>query len=249
MGVAHSLVRVRVRFRRSGTCPMFIKDAPARTVWVCSFESREMISLPRVRYSSSGLLVIWGLVVGCGILLLEGYAARPGDTGSPPIGWPADSPIPRDADGSTLLIFLHSQCPCSRASVEELGYILSRCGRRVSSHALLLSPTHVPGGWSRSAIEQDLTALPDVHTWPDRAGAEARRFRVETSGHVVLYDAKGRLTYSGGITAARGHGGDNDGRAEVIDRILGKAGNQPGSPIFGCPLLTPPSPSGEEPGR
>jgi hypothetical protein len=208
-----------------------------------------MNSLPKVRYSPSGLMAVWGLVVGSGILLLEGYAARPGDSDPPPVGWPAESPIRPDVSRSTLLIFLHPRCPCSRASVEELGYILSRCGHRVSVHALLYSPTHLPQGWGQSGIEQDLTALPDVHIWPDRAGAEARRFGVETSGHVVLYDGQGRLAYSGGITAARGHRGENDGQAAVTDRILGKGGDQPGSPVFGCPLLTPPSPSGEEPGR
>jgi hypothetical protein len=208
-----------------------------------------MIPLPRVRFSWSGLLVIWGLVVASGILLVEGYGARRGEAGSPPSQWPEESLVRRRVDRSTLLMFLHPQCPCSQASIEELGFILKQCGLRVSAHALLLSPIHRSDGWGKSAIEDAIGALPDVNVWPDRGGAEARRFRVATSGHVVLYDAQGRLTFSGGITAARGHQGDNDGRAAVIDRILGKQESRSWGPVFGCPLSAPEQPADEERGR
>jgi len=204
-----------------------------------------MISLPRVRYSPSGLLAVWGLVVGSGVFFLEGYAARPGDSSSPPVRWPEESPIRRDVHASTLLIFLHPLCPCSRASVEELGNILNQCGHRVSTYALLCSATDFTEARGRSAIEQDLGAIPNARTWRDRGGTEARRFGAGTSGQVVLYDAQGRLSYSGGITAARGHRGDNYGRAAVIDRILGKAGDHSGSPVFGCPLSEPDMLGGE----
>jgi hypothetical protein len=197
-----------------------------------------MNALQGVRCLSPGLLAVWGLVVGFGLLVLEVHATRPGDAGSPSVRWPEETPVRRAANRSTLLIFLHPFCPCSRASVEEFRYILSKCGQRASAHALLLAPSHRPEGWGRSELEQDLAAIPDVHVLMDRGGAIAKRFGVETSGHVVLYDPQGRLTYSGGITAARGHGGDNHGRAAVIDRILAKEGRRSGSPVFGCPLTT-----------
>ena len=205
-----------------------------------------MFTLQGVRYSLSGLLAVWGLVVCSGFVLLQGYVTRPGDAGSPPVRWPEDNPFRRDGHRSTLLIFLHPLCPCSSASVEELGYVLSQCGERVSAHAVLLVPSHRPEEWRRSPIEQELAASSDVHIWVDKGGATARRFRVETSGHVVLYNSRGRLSYSGGITAARGHRGDNYGRAAVIDRILGAERYEPASPVFGCPLTAAALPSGEE---
>jgi hypothetical protein len=208
-----------------------------------------MISRFRVMSSSSKLLVIWGLVVGSGIVLLEIYTARPGEAGSPPVLWPEKSLASRDVCRPTLLIFLHPRCRCSRASVAELGTIPSRMGHRVPAHALLFTPTHFPEGRGRSMIEDNLAAFHEVQTWPDREGVEATRSRGATSGHVMLYDERGRLAYSGGITSARGHRGDNDGRAAVIDRILNKGGHQWCSPVFGCPLSASGSPANGELGQ
>ena len=90
-----------------------------------------MIPLPRVRFSCSGLLVGWGLIVASGIFLLEGYAAQ-GEAGSPPFLWPEASLVRREAKRSTLLIFLHPQCPCSEASIEELRFIRTKWASRSS---------------------------------------------------------------------------------------------------------------------
>ena len=49
----------------------------------------------------------------------------------------------------------------------------------------------------------------------DPGGAEARRFGVATSGHVLLYDTRGDLIFSGGITPGRGEQGDNAGPGGV----------------------------------
>jgi hypothetical protein len=119
---------------------------------------------------------------------------------------------------------------------------MSRTAGRVSAHALLLLPAHLPERWQGSAIEQDLAELPDVRIWEDRGGSEGRRFGVATSGHVLLYDAQGRLIFSGGITSARGHRGDNYGRDTVLAQIMGVTGNRPASPVFGCQLTTPQPP-------
>ena len=45
--------------------------------------------------------------------------------------------------------------------------------------------------------------------------------RSKTSGQVVVYDAKGALLFSGGITAARGHMGDNAGRDRITALLRG----------------------------
>ena len=42
------------------------------------------------------------------------------------------------------------------------------------------------------------------------------------------------LTFSGGITAARGHQGDNDGRRSVLASLAGTATGLPMTPVFGC---------------
>jgi hypothetical protein len=185
------------------------------------------------------LLLFWGLVVGSGIVVLEVHATRPGDAGTPSVRWPGGSFVPRAGGRPTLLIFLHPRCPCSRASLAELTQIMSRCAGRVSAHALLLLPAHPPKEWGESTIQQNLAEVTDILTWQDREGSEARRFGVASSGHVLLYDAQGRLTFSGGITSARGHQGDNHGREAVIALILGKDVDRRGNPVFGCPITTP----------
>ena len=148
--------------------------------------------------------------------------------------------IPLDSRRPTLLMFLHPFCPCSQASVDELADLAGRCGDRVSVHAVVRRTDFLekegPGGIARSLAE-----LPGIKTWQDGGGAEAARFGVRTSGHVLLYDPQGRLAYSGGITASRGHRGENFGRAALLARILGEAGARAANPVFGCPLSEPPS--------
>ncbi len=205
-----------------------------------------MFVLPGFKVGLTSLLVFWGLVVGSGIVLLQVHASRPGDSGTPSVQWPEGSLIRRVGGQPTLLIFLHPCCPCSRASLTELAHIMNRCGGRVSAHALLLRPARLPERWAESVIEQDLSELAGVLVWQDSGGSEARRFGVATSGHVLLYDAQGRLTFSGGITSARGHRGDNYGRDAVLARIMGKIGDRPGNPVFGCQLATPQPPAIEE---
>ncbi len=84
-------------------------------------------------------------------------------------------------------------------------------------------------------------------SWSSEDGDEARRFGAATSGHVMLYDAAGRLHFSGGITPARGHEGDSLGRDAVIDLIEAyRSAGRRCSPVFGCPLATPRTAPGPE---
>jgi hypothetical protein len=197
-----------------------------------------MTWLSGVRARPAGILTAWAIVVASGILYLQAHAARPGETGAPSPRWPVGSPIAIDGRRPALLIFLHPHCPCSRASLAELEKILRRCHERVSAHAILLA-TPLLDRWGRSAVVDQLPSLPGVRVWQDRGGALARRFGVATSGHVLVYDAGGLLIFSGGITAARGHAGDNLGEVAVIARIGGSQQCSSASPVFGCPLTTP----------
>ena len=62
-------------------------------------------------------------------------------------------------------------------------------------------------------------------------------FHAETSGQTALYDATGNLLFSGGITSARGHEGDNDGRAAVVSLLTSDGAEERETPVFGCPLF------------
>jgi hypothetical protein len=62
------------------------------------------------------------------------------------------------------------------------------------------------------------------------------RFRVSTSGIGLLYDARGRLQFAGGITALRGHEGDSFGQERIVTLINEGATDRADSPVFGCLL-------------
>ena len=199
-----------------------------------------MISLKKSPVSLSVAIGAWGLAVAAGVLTLGAHAGRPGDAGIPTDRWPKESRIRFDATRPNLLIFLHPRCPCSRASLAELARIVARGRDRLTARAVLLEPSGAPEGWADSDIAREAAAIPGVLTFRDEGGDEARRFGAATSGHVMLYDAAGRLQFSGGITPARGHEGDSLGRDAVIDLIDTDAStSRPCSPVFGCPLATP----------
>lgn len=179
----------------------------------------------------------WLVAAVLGLRVLWAYAGRPGEAAPPPGAWPAATALTSDRARPTLMMFVHPMCPCSRASVDELARVMSRTGDRVSVRVIAIRPGGAPESWEDSTLVRAVRALPGVELVFDRSGAEAERFGARTSGHVVLYDPGGTLLYSGGITAARGHAGDNDGE----DAIVALVNRGPETPagnaaVFGCPL-------------
>ena len=75
--------------------------------------------------------------------------------------------------------------------------------------------------------------------WVDPEGREARLFGAAASGAVALYDTHGILAFSGGITGARGHSGDNAGRSAVVALLTGRRPERARTFVFGCDLLEP----------
>jgi hypothetical protein len=76
----------------------------------------------------------------------------------------------------------------------------------------------------------------------DADGAESRRFGAAASGHVVAYDAAGRLRFHGGVTASRGHEGDNAGADALVAILRGGKPAITSAPTFGCAIV-PSSPA------
>jgi hypothetical protein len=184
----------------------------------------------------SCLLALWGVAIAAGCVVLEAYATSPGAEGRSVSDWPRATVIPLDGRNPTLLMFLHPLCPCSSASVDELRELVGRCGDRVGLHAVVLRTACLQTEGSGD-VERSLADVPGIKTWQDMDGAEARRFGVLTSGHVLLYEPGGRLIFSGGITPSRGHRGDNFGRRALLAAILGEPRDRRSIPVFGCPLF------------
>ena len=185
-----------------------------------------------------GLLVAgWATAVGAGTWFLWSYANRPGPSGPSPITWPGESALRLDPGRPTLVIFLHPQCPCSRASVDELDRLLARAAIRPSTKAVFVRPLGTEPGWEQKGLWSSAAAIPGVETRVDPEGAEAKLFGVQTSGHVLLFGPDGVRLFSGGITSARGHAGDNRGLSMVLDRLRDATLAAGTAPVFGCLLF------------
>ena len=165
------------------------------------------------------------------------YENTPGAVARTPDQWPVSTAIPRRPGETTLVLFAHPLCPCSRASMEELAQIVAQCRGRVTPHVLFLKPAGTD--WTSTFLTQAAAEIPDVHVLLDEGGREARRFAAQTSGQVVLYDAQGKLIFSGGITASRGHSGDNAGQSAIVSLLNAGTAKRDRTLVFGCSLFTP----------
>lgn len=194
------------------------------------------------RQSSRRVLAIvavcWLLGGAAGMAGLLLYSSTPGSDGRAARRWPTGSRIPHDPQRATLLMFVHPQCPCSRSSLGELEKLVAHCRQKVTPWVVFFHPHGATDAWVQSTLWQSALNIPGTQLLADDDGVEATRFGVATSGQTLLYGTDGKLLFSGGITSARGHAGDNAGR-EALERLLnGARPAQETTPTFGCPILT-----------
>lgn len=180
-------------------------------------------------------LAVWLLAALTGITSLWIYSQRPGGFGQVPQAWPERSSLVVDGAGMQLVMFVHPQCPCSRASLGELAVLMRHCPDGLSARVLFIRPEGQSIEWVRSHLWQQAERIPNVLVEVDADGVEAARFGAETSGATMVYDATGELVFHGGITAARGHFGDNVGRIAIQQLSEGREA-QGQTAVFGCPL-------------
>jgi hypothetical protein len=185
----------------------------------------------------ASVAVLWLVTVGVGLVKLSHYSLSPGAAGAPPLQWPASSRIQREPGQFTLVVAAHPQCPCSRATIGELSQLMTRNQRRVTAYVLFVRPAGFTDDWVRTDLWRSAAAIPGVTPIRDDEGVEALRFGAVTSGQTMLYDGEGRLMFSGGVTGARGHYGDNAGLAAVNAMLNGEETGLRASPVFGCALV------------
>ena len=183
--------------------------------------------------------ILWLLVISIGLWMLWGYENTPGKAAEPPREWPADSKILPARDHATLVMLAHPHCPCTRATIGELASIMAHSQGRLTAYVLFLKPRGFSEEWEKSDLWQSAASIPGVTAVIDDEGAEANRFHAATSGQTVLYDAGGRLLFSGGITASRGHYGDNAGQSAIVSLVNSGAADLTETSVFGCPLFDP----------
>jgi hypothetical protein len=185
--------------------------------------------------------VSWFALAVFGLWFLWGYETTPGIAAEAPRQWPAASQIHLAPDYPTLVMLAHPHCPCTRASIGELGSIMAHSQGRLRAYVLFVRPETFSDGWEVTDLWQSASDIPGVKPILDGDGREARLFHAATSGQTVLYDPGGRLLFSGGITGSRGHFGDNAGQGAVVAIVNAQVPDRTETSVFGCPLFNPQS--------
>ena len=183
------------------------------------------------------LAAVWLGLAGAGLWQLWAYENRPGTEATAPRQWPTDTRLAR-VDGRPTLVFLaHPRCSCTRASLTELTEVLARATTRPKTHIVFIRPDGFERNWEKTDLWKRAMSLPGVTVTRDDAGVEAARFGAVTSGQTLLYDAAGNLLFSGGITGARGHEGENAGELALVNAI-NSGTTRARANVFGCPLFS-----------
>ena len=191
----------------------------------------------RTLFAAAGAL--WLSLIGAGVAYTWSYQSTPGRLGEPPAEWPTASRIQPTAHLPTLVLMIHPHCPCSRATIGELALLMTHAQGLVNANVLFVKPREFSEDWGKTDLWKSAASIPGVNVMADEDGVEAARFRSLTSGQVMLYDTSSRLVFSGGITASRGHAGDNEGRNAILSWLTTGAADTKQTAVFGCPLFQP----------
>jgi len=196
-------------------------------------------SRARARAAIAIGILAWVAGVAWGLQKIETYSSTPGIAAEAPAKWPGSALVTPRPGRSTLVMFIHPQCSCTRASLEELKTILQRTHGAVSAWVVVLKPGDMNDAWSDSGTSKTARSLSGVTVVMDDNGTEADRFGALTSGHTVLYSSAGTLEFSGGITAARGHVGENSGEQSVLSLVATGKSDSSSHEVYGCGLHDP----------
>jgi hypothetical protein len=184
-------------------------------------------------------VALWLLVAGAGMFAAIDSSTAPGAASEGPRRWPGDSAIRPIAGRANLIVVLHPQCPCSRATVAELGRLMTWGSGRLAAHVLLVDPDGTSPAFADTDLWSAVAQIPGAEIQRDANGAEASRFGALTSGQTYLYSPDGERLFAGGITPARGHEGPSEGRRAILAALQGDPPPHVAAPVFGCSLFDP----------
>ena len=182
-------------------------------------------------------VLIWPVLMLPGFAAVEWYATAPGRLADPPASWPAAAGVERNHPNYTVVMLAHPWCPCTRASLRELGRLMAQIDGHAEAIVLFADPEGTD--WNGTGLWSLAEGIPGARVLADRDGALADTFGAYTSGQVVVYDRDDALVFNGGITRARGHDGDNQGRMAIAEIVLDGSAATATADVFGCELDSP----------
>jgi len=185
------------------------------------------------------VVLVWAAAVAGATLFTWRYKTTPAATGATPSDWPAASALPRRAGHPLVVMLAHPHCSCTRASLTELAAVLDEVGASVDADVVFVRPDGTAEDWIETDLWNTAQKMTGVKVFTDQGGRETDRFGALASGTVLLYGGGGQLLFSGGITGARGHAGDNLGERRLVALIKQGKADKATSPVFGCDLHGP----------
>lgn len=186
-------------------------------------------------------LIAWSIVVIGGTATLWQYSMQPGQASFAVTSWPEELDFTHAPDAHhrfTLAMVVHPKCPCTRASLQELAKIMRYASQPVDAMVLVSRPEGTPAGFERTDIWTQAAQVPGVEVKVDPGGEAARALGLLVSGATAVYDMNGQMLFSGGVTSARGHAGDNGGSDAIIGILSGRSTDFAHTPVYGCPLFS-----------
>lgn len=180
------------------------------------------------------LLWILGIFGGTVVMMNYDYAAAP--EGDHLIRFPKDATFGLAQGKMTLVMFANPDCPCSKASVQELAELLARTSYDLKVQVLFFKPGQFPESWARTDLFDRASALPHSTVAIDNGGVEAMKFHATTSGETFVFSPDGALKFRGGITRGRGQYGISPGILAVKD-VLETGRTQVTGKTYGCTLF------------
>lgn len=177
------------------------------------------------------LIFFWFLIVifGTGSMFL--YSLTPGKSSALERA-PGSTKLLENTGNPTLLLFIHPQCSCSKATLKELVKLLEERGP-LEVKIIFINPSNVEN-FLDGEIWNQAIRIPDVDVLVDTNHVEAKLFKVKTSGHAILFDESGKRVFSGGLTASRGHEGTSSGSEFIRSWLQNRSEKTFISKIFGC---------------
>jgi len=187
------------------------------------------------------LVAAWVVAVGLGAKLVLDYSLTPGALGAG-VSAPAEVGVASSPDRFTLVVALHPECPCSRATAEQIDRLAAARPGRIAMHALFLDTETAGAKPEESHLWKRVAAIPGATVNKGRGEAWCGGAAFLTSGEICLFAPDGALRYHGGITESRGHVGNGssyDAVLAVIDGRTAESAAVAGAPVFGCSLVDP----------
>lgn len=180
--------------------------------------------------------LVWIGLLFIGHLVLFEYELTPSPLVNSKRVFPVHSGLQLAHERQNIFMFLHPACPCSAATVDEFRNLMKEGEKDSVGTVVFYMPPEKESEWEVLPLLQSVKRIRNVTIEYDSSGSQADLFGVTNSGHLLIYDGRGMLQFSGGITGSRGHSGDNHYFQLAKQCVVARRPKYTITPVYGCSL-------------